>query len=56
MSKRPCFRGLLDKQQMGRNFVPIGMEAPLQYLLNILTVGVLGKVSISNTQNPKGVC
>ena len=32
------------------------MEAPLQYLLNILKVGGLEKVSISNTQNPKAVC
>ena len=31
------------------------MEVPLQYLLNILKVGVLEKVSISNTQNPKAV-
>ena len=41
--------------KMGRNFVAIGMEALLQYLLNILKVGVLEKVSISNTQNHKVV-
>ena len=53
MSKRPSFRGLLEKQH--GKWVGIGMEAPLQYLLNILKVGVLEKVSISNTQNPKAV-
>ena len=41
--------------KMRRNFVAIGMEAFLQYLLNILKIGVLEKVSISNTQNPKAV-
>ena len=40
---------------MGRNFVAIGMQAPLQYLLNIFKVGVLEKVSFSDTQNPKTV-
>ena len=41
---------------MRRNFVAIRMEALLEYLLNILKVGVLEKVSTSNTQNPKAVC
>ena len=32
------------------------MAAHLQYLLKLLKVGVLEKVSFSNTENPKTVC
>ena len=39
--------------QMGRNFVPISMAAPLQHLLITLKVIESQKVSFSDTQNPK---
>ena len=42
--------------QMRWNSVPIGMAAPLQYLLNILKVVALGKVCFSNTQKRKTSC
>ena len=38
---------------MGRDFLPVSMAAPLQYLLDILMVVALEKVSFSNTQNPE---
>ena len=39
--------------QMGRNFVPISMAAPLQYLLITVKVVALQTLSFSDTQNPK---
>ena len=42
--------------QMRRNFFPILMAAPLQYLLITLKVVALQKVSFSDTQNPRSVC
>ena len=39
--------------QMGRNFVPISMAAPLQYLLITVKVVALQKLSFGETQNPK---
>ena len=39
--------------QMGRNFIPVSMAAPLQYLLITLKVLALQKVSFSDTQDPK---
>ena len=39
--------------QMGRNFVPISIAAPLQYLLITVKVLALQKLSFSDTQNPK---
>ena len=41
---------------MGGNTVAIWMAAPVEYLLNTLTVGALEKVCFSNTQNPETVC
>ena len=41
---------------MGRNTVPIGMAAPLQYLLINVKVVILEEVSFSTTKNPKTVC
>ena len=38
---------------MGRNFIPVSMAAPLQYLLITLKVLALQKVSFSDTQDPK---
>ena len=39
--------------QMGRNFIPVSMATPLQYLLTTLKVLALQKVSFSDTQGPK---
>ena len=49
------FQGTLRETtwQMGRNFVPISMAAPLQYLLITVKVLALQKLSFSDTQNPK---
>ena len=41
---------------MGRSTVGISMTTPLQYLLITVKVVALGKVSFSDTQNPKTVC
>ena len=49
------FQGTLTEttRQMGRNFIPVSMAAPLQYLLITLKVLALQKVSFSDTQDPK---
>ena len=41
---------------MGLDTVAVRMAARLKYLLNTLKVGVLEKVTFSNTQNPRTVC
>ena len=41
--------------QLARHFVAISMAAPLKYLLIILKVVALEKVSFSNTQIPKTI-
>ena len=41
---------------MGQNTVAIWMPASLQDLLITAKVVALGKVSFSDTQNPKSVC
>ena len=40
---------------MGRNFVPVSMAAPLQYLLITVKVVALQTLSFSDTENPKTV-
>ena len=49
------FQGTLRETtwKMGRNFVPISMAAPLQYLLITVKVVALQTLSYSDTQNPK---
>ena len=42
-------------QQMGQNTVAIWMAAAVQYSLITVKVVALGKVSFSDTQNPKAV-
>ena len=58
MSKKPCFRRPLERQQ--GKWVEKLLQSPmaelLQYLLITVKVVVLKKVSFSDTQNPKGVC
>ena len=39
--------------QMGQNFLPVSMAAPLQYLVITVKVVALQKVSFSDTKNPK---
>ena len=58
MSKKPCFRGPLDRQQgkWVEKLLQSSMAELLQYLLITVKVVVLEKVSFSDTQNPKGVC
>ena len=57
MTKKPCFRGSIDRtRQMGRNTLAILIAAHLHYLLITVKVGSLEKVSFSDTQNPKVVC
>ena len=41
---------------MDPNIFAIGMAEPLQYLLIIVKVVALEKVSCSDTQNPKAIC
>ena len=58
MSKKPCFRGPLDRQQgkWVEKLLQSSMAELLQYLLITVKVVVLEKVSFSDTQNPKSVC
>ena len=58
MSKKPCFRGPLDRQQgkWVEKLLQSSMAELLQYLLITVKVVVLEKVSFSDTQNPKAVC
>ena len=58
MSKMPCFRGPLDRQQgkWVEKLLQSSMAELLQYLLITVKVVVLEKVSFSDTQNPKAVC
>ena len=58
MSKKPCFRGHLDRQH--GKWVETLLQSEWHHLYNILLntlkVGTLEKISFSNTQNPKTVC
>ena len=58
MSKKPCFRGPLDRQESKwvEKLLQSSMAELLQYLLITVKVVVLEKVSFSDTQNPKAVC
>ena len=58
MSKNPCFRGPLDRQQNKwvEKLLQSSMAELLQYLLITVKVVLLEKVSFSDTQNPKAVC
>ena len=58
MSKMPCFRGPLDRQQgkWVEKLLQSSMAELLQYLLITVKVVVLEKVSFSDTQNPNAVC
>ena len=58
MSKKPCFRGPLDRQQgkWVEKLLQCSMAELLQYLIITVKVVVLEKVSFSDTQNPKAVC
>ena len=58
MSKKPCFRGPLDRQQgkWVEKLLQSSMAELLQYLLITVKVVVLEKVSFSDTQNPNAVC
>ena len=57
MSKNPCFRGSLDRQQGKWVDTPIAiwMAATLQYLLITVKVVALEIVSLSDTQNLKAL-
>ena len=57
MSKKPCFRGSLDRQQGKWVDTPIAiwMAAPLQYLLITVKVVALEIVSLSDTENLKAL-
>ena len=58
MSKKPCFRGPLERQheKWVQTLLHSEFLSPLQYLLNTSEVGTLEKLFFSNTQNPKIVC
>ena len=58
MSKKPCFRGPLDRQQRKwvENTVALWMAEPLQYFLITVKVVALEKVCFSDKQNPKALC
>ena len=43
-------------RQTGQQTVAVVMAAPLQYLLIIVKVVPLGKVSFSDIQKPKSIC
>ena len=57
LSKKPCFRGPLDRQQGKWLETPLAilMAGPLKYLLITVNVVALEKVSFNDTQNPTTV-
>ena len=58
ISKKTVFQRILRQRtrQMGRNSVAILIAVPLHNLLITVKIVALGKVSFSDTQNPKAVC
>ena len=58
MSKNPCFREPLERQQgkWVEKLLQSSMAELLQCLLITVKAVVLEKVSFSDTQNPKALC
>ena len=58
MSKKPCFRGPLDREQSKwvNTLLQSEWQRPLQYFLITVKVVALEKVSFSDTQYPNAVC
>ena len=58
MSKKPCFKGSLERQhgKWDLNTLGVWKAAPFQYLIITVKVIALTEVSFSDTQYPTTVC